>query len=340
VGNQQFCREVLLVKAGGTTSDPAPILVTAGAHTDEPAGILAAYELIERIESKRAVYIIPCRDPLGFDGLRRCLQLELDTDEPLGDWRHLRTALLENGDVLFQDSELVIAIVGETAFVVYPPRENAATFFREHHWPSIIKQSPEIVEKMKMLRFMVPGDRLYFEDWDVFGPASATRYIIEEGKMRCPDTVIGTNPPSVPTEVEGILAAIDEIKPAMTLDLHEGGSDGFYMFADSPTSDLEVKVAHAMSAAVSAGGGKVTPPEEIIAYWIEHFGESVPKLYTHIGASAWSKAWEGRTLGGYVRKYGGTMVTETGRDLPLAKRVATQVDAVMGAIEAIESEDG
>jgi hypothetical protein len=246
---------------------------------------------------------------------------------------------MEKGEVLHHADDLMIAIVGETVFAVYPPRRNAATYFSQKLWPNVIKQSPEIIEKMKMRRFMLPGDRLCFEDWDVFGPASATRYIIEEGKMRCPDTVIGTIPPPLPAEVEGILAAIDELKPVMTLDLHEGGSDGFFMFADSPTSDLEVSVAHAMSAAVSANGGKVTPPDEIIAYWIEHFGEAVPKMYTHIGASTWSKAWEGRTLGGYVRKYGGIIVPETGRELPLAKRIEMQICAALGAIEAVENQD-
>jgi hypothetical protein len=230
----------------------------------------------------------------------------------------------------------MIAILGEMVFAVYPPRENAATYFGEHYWPVIIEQHPEIIDRVKFRRFVLPADRLLFEGWDVFGPANATRYIIEEGKIRCPDSVIGTISPPLPFAVEDILAAIDEIEPAMTLDLHEGGSDGYYMFADAPATDMEVKIAHAMSENVAAHGGKVTPPEELIAYWIEHFGESVPKLYTHIGASAWSKEWRFRTLAGYARKYGDVMVTETGRGLPLRDRVEYQVNAVLGALKAFD----
>ncbi|MBN1315081.1 MAG: hypothetical protein JXA42_06420, partial [Anaerolineales bacterium] len=86
----------------------------------------------------------------------------------------------------------------------------------------------------------------------------------------------------------------------------------------------------------AAGGNKVTPPQEIIDYWIEHFGESVPKLYTHIGASAWAGNWKGRTLAGYARQYGNVMVTETGRGMPLCERVKAQVNAVLGAIKAYD----
>jgi hypothetical protein len=336
IGRQRFGREVLLVKTRGGDTSLRPILVTGGAHTDEPAGILAACELIRQVESERPIYIIPCRDPLGFDGLRRCLQLELGSEAPLGDCHHLRSVLQTEGETYYQDEDLVIAGVGETVFTVYPPWANAATYFCEDLWPEVLQQTPEIVEHVWMRRFMIPGDRLYVEDWDAFGPASATRYMHDGGKIRCPDTVIGTIPPPLPPEIDGILAAIDGLKPALTLDLHEGGADGYYMFADAPASDIEVKVAHAMSAAVAAAGGTVTPPEEIITYWIEHFGESVPGLYTHIGASAWSSPWKERTLAGYARKYGDVMVTETGRAQPLAKRVAIQVAAVRGAIEAFD----
>jgi hypothetical protein len=60
-------------------------------------------------------------------------------------------------------------------------------------------------------------------------------------------------------------------------------------------------------------------------------------MYKHLGASAWSSAWKGRTLAGYARKYGDVMVTETGRDQPLQNRVKAQIHAVLGAIEAFNS---
>jgi murein tripeptide amidase MpaA len=69
IGAQRHGREILLVRAGGTSQSLQPALVTGGAHTDEHASILACVELIERIKTDRPVYIIPCRDPLGIGSI-------------------------------------------------------------------------------------------------------------------------------------------------------------------------------------------------------------------------------------------------------------------------------
>ena len=213
IGTQRHGREILMVRVGGTSESLQPALIACGAHTDEQATIMASLELMERIESERPVYIIPCRDPLGFDGMRRCMQLELGTDKELGDWEHLQQTLAENGEVLYHKDDLMIANLGEMVFAVYPSRENAATYFCENLWPKVKEEAPELVDRAKYRRFVLPADRLYFEEWDVFGPATATRYILDTGKLRCPDSVIGTIPPPLPFAVEEILAAIDEIKP-------------------------------------------------------------------------------------------------------------------------------
>ncbi|MBN1313939.1 MAG: hypothetical protein JXA42_00660, partial [Anaerolineales bacterium] len=177
IGSQRHGRDILLVKVGGTSNSLRPVLVACGAHTDEQATIFASIELIKRIQTERPVYIIPCRDPLGFDGLRRCMQLEMGTDQELGDWEHLQETLSDNGEVLYHKDDLMIANLGEMAFAAYPSRENAATHFCENLWPKVIEEKPDVIERAKYRRFMLPADRLFFEEWDVFGPASATRYI-------------------------------------------------------------------------------------------------------------------------------------------------------------------
>lgn len=333
IATQPYDRRILCVEAGGNSTSLPPILVTAGVHADEPAGILAAFRLIEQLRTRRRVFVVPCRDPLGFDGLRRSLQLALGSEEPLGDWRHLQQVLLEHGQVLHSDEDIVIAIVDELAFTVFPPCRHAPATLGKH-LGQLFKQNPSLIHQLKERRLLVPGGRLLFEAWDPFGPAGATRLITSYGGISNLDGLFGV--PCPPADVASLRAMIDELQPALTLDLHEGGVDGFYMFSHYPQSSLEVEIAQAMSAAVAAHGGKLTLPEELAEYWETYFGPDVQRLYTHEVANVLACTWFGRTLSGYSRKYGASLVTETGRDQPLSQRVELQVQAIVAAIDAFD----
>src|SRR6266852_965435 len=63
--------EILCVETGGESLPP--ILITAGAHTPEAAGVVAALRLLDELETDRKTYVIPLRDPFGFNNFDYCL---------------------------------------------------------------------------------------------------------------------------------------------------------------------------------------------------------------------------------------------------------------------------
>ena len=74
--------DVLCAVAGGA-KEPA-IVITAGAHADELGGVYGALTCCANSETEHRLYVIPVRDPFGFEGYRgsiyhasaACLRLE------------------------------------------------------------------------------------------------------------------------------------------------------------------------------------------------------------------------------------------------------------------------
>jgi hypothetical protein len=66
---------VVAVRAGGEKA-PA-IFISAGSHSTEHAGVVAAVELIDRLETEHQVWVVPTRDPIGLNGFGYALSLGL-----------------------------------------------------------------------------------------------------------------------------------------------------------------------------------------------------------------------------------------------------------------------
>lgn len=65
-------KELVCVETGGGKK-PA-IVITSGSHSCEWAGPLAAIRLLTRLKSEHQVHIVPCRDPLGYNGFITCMK--------------------------------------------------------------------------------------------------------------------------------------------------------------------------------------------------------------------------------------------------------------------------
>ena len=136
------------VKTGGTKK-PA-IFISAGAHSTEHAGVVAAVELIDRLQTKHEVWVIPTRDPIGLNGYRYALSLglgELPQVESLADADAL---LRKRGEVLFDEGETLLVLMGEYGYAnrgLYRGVEKGAAFLeplkgRRIYYPSRTDDMP------------------------------------------------------------------------------------------------------------------------------------------------------------------------------------------------------
>ena len=63
---------LVAIETGG---DKLPALfISAGSHSTEQAGVTAAVELIEQLETDHKLFVLPCRDPIGMNGVAYALQ--------------------------------------------------------------------------------------------------------------------------------------------------------------------------------------------------------------------------------------------------------------------------
>ena len=65
LGRTLFDMPIYAYRVGSTGPE---VMVTAGAHAEEVAGVVTAYHLARNFPSGLQGWIVPCRDPLGWDG--------------------------------------------------------------------------------------------------------------------------------------------------------------------------------------------------------------------------------------------------------------------------------
>src|SRR5262245_54226335 len=103
--------EIVCAETGGERR-PA-ILVTAGAHSPEVAGVLGGLRILEKIQTEHKTYVIPMRDPFGFNDFDHCLGFLLDQRVTVRSHAE-GVALLERyGTVLLRSADFCLALLGE-----------------------------------------------------------------------------------------------------------------------------------------------------------------------------------------------------------------------------------
>ena len=105
---------IVAVKLGG---DKKPsILISGGAHSTEHAGVAAAVELVEQLKTEHAVWVLPCRDPIGLSGFRHALSLGLGQPPRLGSSEELDDFLRQHGELLYDRDGTLLAMIGEYGY--------------------------------------------------------------------------------------------------------------------------------------------------------------------------------------------------------------------------------
>ena len=311
---------IVAIKTGGKKK-PA-IFISAGSHSTEHAGVVAAVELIDRLETKHEVWVIPTRDPIGLNGYRYALSLSLGEEPQIDSLKQAEALLREKGEVLYDANERLLVLIGERGFA------NRGLYRR-------LEKGAKFLEPLK-------GRRIYFPsrstDMPGAGPLERayTLIVTPDGEVlhlnRFHDT------PWAPAEVRCARRLMADIQPGLTFDLHEYGGDSFWMSARRQRTDedevWERRMARQAVGALAASGTKLAADDYSPGSFFEKLEPGVFWLDA-------SKRGEGLNLIDYAaRKYGPGFTIETGMRGQFQQRVRQHMLVVQTAVNVFEERYG
>ena len=301
----------------GGDKKPA-IFISAGSHSTEQAGVTAAVELIDQLETDHQIYVIPCRDPVGMNGFPYVLSLSLGEEPELGSVEDSEEILKDSGEVLYQDEETLLVIIGEYGYStsgLYGRFSPGEAFLeplvgRRIFFPS----SAEGIEGT------APFQRAYTL---VVSPAGEILHI-----NRFHDT------PWAPVEVQCTRRLMAEIQPGLTLDLHEYGGDAFWFSARHQQGDddqvWEQKIADDIIQTIVESNTKLAEEDYLPGSF---FTKGQPGVF-------WlnsQQRGEGLNLADFAaNQYGLSFTIETGMQSGFQHRVRTSMLAAQTAVNVFE----
>ena len=303
---------VVAVKAGGEKK-PA-ILISAGSHATEQAGVRAAVELIDRIETKHAVYVLPCRDPIGMNGYQYALSLSLGQEPKICSLQDAEALLRKKGEVLLDSDGTLLSLIGEYGYA------NRGLYRK-------IKKREAILEPLKGRRIWFPSRYTDVPGSGLFQRAY-TLVVTPDGEVLHLNRFHDTR--WAPVEVRCIRRLMAEIKPGLTFDLHEHGGDSFWMSARRQRTDedeiWERRMAAEAAQAVASSGAKMASEKYSPGSFFSRLQEGVYWLDP-------GKRGEGLNLIDFAaRRYGPGFTIETGMRQPFEHRVNQQMLVVQTAV--------
>jgi len=111
----------LLAARTGGTKQPA-IFITAGSHAPKAAGVHAALSLLQALDTEHETHVLPLRDPLGFDGVNRCLSFAAERAVTVSSHRAALDYLVTTGRLLWRDGDARIFTLGKVGFMWNVPQ--------------------------------------------------------------------------------------------------------------------------------------------------------------------------------------------------------------------------
>lgn len=340
---------IVAVEAGG--EQEPPIFITAGAHATEHAGVCAAVELIEALDTPHKVYIIPSRDPIGLNGYADALGLALGTDVDVTSYDDAKEILEADGEIVHQDGEFVLALIGDYGYAMEPPQEDSTTILQR--LKEYAETDPEVLMPFAGRRiFTTPGHS------DIDGTEGLNRaYTL----MMSPDGMpLHLNrfftATWAPVETRCVRQLMDEVEPGLTFDNHETVEhETRYHISLRPqrtesADRQECRIAEEITTAVADTGVRLATDEDIlaeptltVAHTEEHRDES---FYSRAGDGAYwvdpnltspPRLGEGFNATDYAaEQYGLAYTLETGMYGSLEQRVDTAVTSIQTGVRAFE----
>ena len=246
-----------------------------------------------------------------MNGLAYALGLSLDEAPPLGGLDDVAPLLKKHGEVLYEEGEAVVALIGEYGY---------ATSNLYNH------RVGDWIEALK-------GRRLYFAASNPGVERAYTLVIDPTGEVlhlnRFHDT------PWAPVESRCTRDLMAAIQPGLTLDLHEHGGDFFWFSArhQRTPSDQQWEESYGRRDDRRGRRFRRTPRSRAIIY---------PDLFLLTGPHSvfWlnpQQRGEGLNLADFAaHTYGLAFTIETGMALPFAERVHTAKIVAQKAVEVFD----
>lgn len=254
-------------------------LIAAGAHAEEVAGVATAYSLAHSPPAGIGGWVIPCRDPLGWDGFQAMLRRVTGADVFVTCHQDAVSVLRKHGELVVS-GDITIGIVDNVAFfsaaehhpAMDDPAEYAYVYFADN---------PHIAQALAGKRLFVHGSPKLTEGRSIYewggGP---TIFIDSAGRVGNFNRFFASDNP--PPEVAYVRKFLREAAPKWCLDLHEGFGASYFVFSDVRKSEIGTKAARAMVQAVTDRQFPIMTREELAGYLgvdSTVFGQIVPGAY-------------------------------------------------------------
>ncbi len=322
--------QTICAVAGGTKL-PA-ILITAGAHADEVAGVRAALRLVSELQTEHRLYVIPVRDPFGFEGYRANLQFALGCETAIAKVSDVY-GILRSHDVLFEDKTYILSQVGKYAFA-YDVGIDFPTSSVARRVDSLVRADPYLLKRLAAVNRVVAP-------WNLPMPRHGDCYKQgARGMIVTPSGFVGNfnrffDVEDAPPEVKYTRGVVNEVMPSLVLDLHEGYGQGFYVYKPESAGALTECIVSALVSAVEDRGGHTLTPAELQPYW----GPSLGSDRTFFGSGVFLSG--STTKSDFARyclgKSAIALTFETGGLGPVEWRTDLQVWAACAAVRQWEN---
>lgn len=316
--------------------DVKPVLVTAGAHAEEAAGVWTALRLAEVPRFDGDLLVVPCRDPLGWDGVRETLRRTVDaTQVRIGSHDEAVRVFRRYGELLHAEGGFVIAKVGELAFCSldegHRGNEDTGEFVQRY-----LRDRPEVAGLLRGVRLLVPGSPSLAEGRDVYGwGGGPTVYVDHDGRVGNFNRFFSIAEP--PHEVGLLRDLAGRVEPEFTFDLHENFGDRFGMYVNPRAFDEGRRVYTAMIDGVRSHGHEVMPLADLLPY-LDIPMDGLIELYPGVYGSNRRRRMPPDAFGIYVGQLGSAcFTTEMGLDNPLSHRTAVTEIALRTGMGAVRS---
>jgi hypothetical protein len=338
LGTTRDGERVVCAETGGQRLPP--ILVTAGSHSPEVAGVTAALRLLDELRTSHKTYVIPMRDPFGFNNFDHCLSAILGRRVAVESHAATVVLLEQHGTMLLQDEVFCLALIGDVGVVSMETGVEPMGFdWILNQLQQRLAQDAVTAERMRGRRFFVPAGMPFSEGAGSYG-RTYTGVMSPEGQQLSLSQFFGR--PDAPVEVACIDALLQEVRPGLIFDCHEDFGRACYFPArrhDRDPAKAERIVLAMRTALVEAGypladfDQFVTGARAYRPYWTPyHQPSGLSGLFWTDGV----RRGIGFNLADYALRFGFSMPIETGAEASLADRTDCHVRAVMAGVAAYE----
>jgi hypothetical protein len=325
---------IYCAKVGGTRQPS--VLITAGSHASEPAGVVGALKLLAELQSNLTVYVVPNRDPMGLEGYHRYLAYALGEEVTFENNAQLKALLKTRGQTVYEDQDLVLSAIGDLVFGAMEPSP-------EYLGPSevwlrvkrLLVESQTLRVRLAGLRVVVPTNMPDSEGCGLFDRAY-TCYVTKDGVLKNFNRLFGI--PSAPQEIRCVQELMDQVKPGLSLDLHEGFGGGFYLIVPPFHGDrLAENIAAFMVNEAKDKGYRIYGLSELKKKFPDG-GVNMRDIGEGVLEEEVSKSDMQETFMAYARsKYGLGFGVEAGRQATLERRGLLHFYAAQTAVRTFES---